>query len=201
MRIALVGNGPVSFADGSTVDGFDIVVRLNTAKTYKIAGTRTDFLYMPNVELIVHDRYLDWRAFDAATVIYSHTASRRVEGRRITPIPISKDELSAAITLLGWDDNTKNPSTGLMAIALLMLTYPHAKIHLFGFTHKVAPHFHNGDKEREITDRLVSLGHVIRHSQADTFLYKFLQMYKTQRARLERHALTWKRRRNNSEKI
>ncbi|MDF1777661.1 MAG: hypothetical protein P1V13_16640 [Rhizobiaceae bacterium] len=84
---------------------------------------------------------------------------------------------------------------GIRAIAALLVMFPHATIHLFGFTHRVSPSHHDGDEERNIAEELIAKGVLVRHAQVDRFPFNFLQAIKKYLSSIERRLLTWLRHR------
>lgn len=195
MQIALIGNGPVSFIDGLKVDAFDYVVRLNSAKNYKLAGRKTDLLFMASAWHIMQDRALDWRAFDSAKMICSLASKDIVYGRRIQALPISRQALDDGLGSIGWSRKAKTPSMGIRAIAALLVMFPQATIHLFGFTHRVSPSHHDGDEERNIAEELIAKGVLVRHAQNDRFPFNLVQAIRKGLSSIERRVLTWLRHR------
>src|SRR5262245_45141762 len=73
MRIALVGNGRVGLDGAREIDSYDLVVRLNRAKSLGFAGQRVDILVLARPKMAMsHDRYS--AAYCAAKTVWSFSA-------------------------------------------------------------------------------------------------------------------------------
>jgi hypothetical protein len=149
MRIALIGNGPVSLAAADQIDQYDLVVRMNYARLCGAAGKRTDILVLPGggtnaSNFVGHGQ---GRAGKEAKQFAFMGDSRRnpamdkmfryiVRGR---PATFMGDEINREIRLILSaiaDAPAETPSTGATALLYLLRTYPGCTVTLFGFTHQ-----------------------------------------------------------------
>jgi len=173
-RIALIGNGPIGRAAAQSIDGYDLVVRMNRADLCGGAGRRTDILVMlppshmldtqerarPTNPLALRQAGQFW--FICQDSPEERAAAVRLAGQR--PIEmLGQDIYEKARQLLRefHPEGKLMPSTGLVTILTLQQRYRDGRITLFGFSHEGSRR-HRWDAERTVIERMLQRGEIER---------------------------------------
>lgn len=172
--IALVGNGPVGRRAASTIDGHDVVVRINRAPLCGAAGTRTDILAMlPPVQLTSiaeHSLPINPRALGGARELWflaeetpaeAEAAERLALGRPVRWFGPALADMARRRLRPHQPTGKLTPSTGLILIFALLALMPEADIVLFGFTHEGSKR-HLWSGERRLVEDLIDAGRIRR---------------------------------------
>jgi hypothetical protein len=170
MRIAVVGNGRVGLAAAGTIDSYDLVVRLNYAKSLGFAGRRADILVLAKARMAFLSRGRFSAAYRAAKEVWCFLPEDMAQLRNEPIVPACPDWLLPALEGLRPGGGFK-PSTGMFAVAVLVTKFPDAVVHVFGFSHEGMP-AHDWAAERRLFDELAAQGRLVRHDPAEPVSWK-----------------------------
>jgi hypothetical protein len=191
VKIALVGNGPVNTSLADEIDAHDLVIRINRAPNWGVAGRKTDILAIVNWSNPGHwiaagktpthpeaakaaEIWFPMSPDQIASWTHRTDPESKTENVDATDLlqEMFKDRTCKILPAFAWNDaiislrslgakDEQMPSTGIVVLQYLLKAHPNSRITTYGFSHE-GWSGHPWEAEKALFDNLIQCGRIRR---------------------------------------